>query len=133
MDDKDNALHRINPGWRFDKVNKVMVFDVRLVGEDSKVAPDLFTFKILQEIANLIHPLIQWMIDCPSMNEDGKVPCLDLKVWVENGRIKHQFFKKSMASPFMVLTKSALPSQTKRATLFMECMRHRVNCSTDLP
>ena len=33
-----------------------------------------------------MHPSIQLEIDCPSNHEDGKVPILDLKVWIEDIR-----------------------------------------------
>merc|ERR1712082_587501 len=79
------------------------------------------------------YPEIQWTYDCPSLHRDGKVPILDLKVWSEGKKILYQFYKKEVASPFVVLARSALPERTKRDTLFMEGMRRLVNCSVDLP
>ena len=44
---------------------------------------DKHTMETLQQIANDIHPSIQLEIDVPSNHKDGKMPILDLKVWLE--------------------------------------------------
>ena len=39
--------------------------------------------KIIQQIANDIHPMITMTTDIPSNYAEKKVPMLDVKVWVE--------------------------------------------------
>merc|ERR1712237_304170 len=101
--------------------------------EDSKIKPDAFTASIMRDVANTVMGEIQWTFDAPSLNDDGKCPCLDLKVWVENGEIRFEFFKKPVSSPYVVLAKSALSEQTKRSSLVAEGMRRLLNCSVELP
>ena len=48
--------------------------------EDEGIPADERTMKLLQEIANSIHPSIRMTIDYPSKYVDGKVPMLDLKI-----------------------------------------------------
>ena len=43
---------------------------------------DIRTLRILCDIGNTIDPAIQLELDAPSMHEDGKLPILDIKVWV---------------------------------------------------
>ena len=38
--------------------------------------------KMVQKIDNGIHKSIKVTADCPSRNEDQKVPILDLRVWL---------------------------------------------------
>ena len=57
--------------------------------------------KILH-LGNSIHPSIQLEFDCPSKNEDKKMPLLDIKLWTEKKddenrrctKIMHEFYKK---------------------------------------
>ena len=43
------------------------------------------TMKVVRDIGNSIHPSIQLGVDYPSNYEDGKMPLLDLKIWVQEG------------------------------------------------
>ena len=53
--------------------------------------------KIVNEIANSIEDMIQLTTDFPSKYEDGKVPMLDLKVWMnKNNNIFYNFYEKPM-------------------------------------
>ena len=51
---------------------------------------------------------------------------------MEEGKIKHQFFKKIMASRKLVQAKSAFSVAKKRSILLEEGMRRLKNCSSDL-
>ena len=76
---------------------------------------------IVSQIGNDIHPSIQLEIDCPSNHEDGKVPILDLKVWIEYiggvHRIVHEFYSKDVSSKAVVNSKSAFSWKQKRTVL----------------
>ena len=39
---------------------------------------------IIYQIAESIHSSIQVTVECPSFNEDHKLPLLDPKVWLQN-------------------------------------------------
>ena len=51
--------------------------------------------EVVKDIGNSIHPSIQFDVDYPSNYEDGKMPLLDLKVWIQedddgSSRIIHE-------------------------------------------
>ena len=95
-------------------------------GVDSE-PDDIRTLRILCDIGNTIDPSIQLEFDAPSMHQDGKLPILDIKVWVEEGRIRHRFYRKEVASDRVIMERSAVSTRTKRDTLFQEGLRRHRN------
>lgn len=93
--------------------------------------------KLLQTIANTIHHSIRMTIDYPSKYADGKVPMLNVKMWIEemNGRrlILYEHYEKKMATKMVVHAKSAIPMKVKRTVLTQEVLRIMLHCSTTLP
>ena len=75
----------------------------------------------------LPYPAIQLELDGPSIHEDGKLPILDIKVWVEDFRIRHSFYRKQDASNRVIMERSAVFMRTKRDTLFQEGLRRLTN------
>ena len=77
-------------------------------------------------------------MDYPSNYEDGKMPLLDLKVWVQEGgdgssRIVHEFYTKDVSSKSVINAKSAFSWRQKRTVLTQELLRVLLNCSPDIP
>ena len=101
--------------------------------EDEGVADDERTMKVIQSVASYIHPSIKLTNDYPSIHEDGKVPMLDVKMWIETveGRrvVLYEHYEKEMATKAVVNAKSALPMQTKRTVLTQEMLRRLLHCS----
>ena len=87
---------------------------------------------LMRNIGNSITPMIQLEEDIPSSHQDQKLPILDLEVWVERSKLKHNFYKKPMASRRVILARSAGPNSEKRAILVQECLRRLRNCSEDI-
>ena len=86
----------------------------------------------VKSIGNKIHPTIELEVDYPSKHEDKKVPILDLKVWVEHGKIMHEFYRKEMATKSMVHARSAMPMSKKRTIITQELIRVMTRCSPEL-
>ena len=101
------------------------------------------TMLLIQEIGNSIHPSIQIEVDCPSEHQDGKIPILDLKVWIEESNpeqnvsgshvILHEFYSKDVSTKSVINARSAMPWATKRTVLTQELLRVLLNCSELLP
>ena len=76
-------------------------------------------------------------MDTPEKHMDARMPVLDLKVWINNQgetpRVSHTFFKKPVASQYVILKRSAVASKVKRTTLFQEAMRRLQHISPDCP
>ena len=67
------------------------------------------------------------------MNQSGKLPCLDLQLWLDSeGYIRHEFYSKPMTTPYIILRRSAVSNSVKRTTCFQEAIRRLRCCSQDL-
>ena len=104
---------------------------------------DARNMEFVRETASEIHPSIQVTIDYPSKKEDGRMPILDLKVWMTRRfdevthevtvAILHEFYSKDVASKAVINSRSAVPEKMKRTVLTQEVIRVLRNCSTLLP
>ena len=71
----------------------------------------------------------------PSLNNDKRVPILDLKVKIDEiGNVEHVFYRKPMATSLVTHKESALSNQTKFTILTQECFRrlHNTSDSVDI-
>ena len=92
------------------------------------------TAAFLTEIGNSIHQSISVKADFPSNNPDGRMPLLDLKVWVdEDNLVKFSFYSKECSSKFLIPYHSAHSTGMKKRMLANESFRRLVNISPELP
>ena len=111
--------------------------------------------KMFQEIGNGISKSIKLEIDHPANHNEGKMPLLDVKVWLQESeeitdedetlnntddkernkkkRIMYEHYRKEMASKMTIHARSALPHNQKRNILTQEVIRILKNCSQELP
>ena len=101
VDDETEVLAAIEPGVRYQRLVKIQEF----VHED----------EAMNEITSCIH----FTINCLSLNQDGKVPVLDLAVSVENGQIVHDHYEKPCASKFVIPHSSTHSKKMKMAVLVL--------------
>ena len=127
VDDVGSALLALNKGWIYSAEKDKMEY---VGGGDNGEVDDIRTFKVLCQIGNTIDPNIQLEPDAPSLHGDGILPILDLKVWVENGTIRHRHYRKEVASKKVIMERSAVSNRTKRDTLFQEGIRRIRNMDT---
>ena len=82
------------------------------------------TFGVLRAIADTLDRSLNFTVDCPSNNPNGRLPVLDLCFWVEQEGpyIRHSFSRKPFAPNRTIMARTALSSNTKRATVFAEGM-----------
>ena len=131
VDDVVIVCPSINKGWCFDKITKVMKFDP--VYQNLDYEDDFRTITILCEIANSLDPYIKMEGDCPSNHVSGRLPVLDVGMWIdEASKVQFSFFKKPMSSPYVNLYRSALPSKTKRESLLQEGLRRLRHMSSSV-
>ena len=76
----------------------------------------------------------------PSQRHDGKLPILDLKVWIEKrnrsqseSRVLHEYYLKEICSAYVINARSALSWRKKIMILTQEVLRIPLNCSIELP
>ena len=102
-----------NPGWWFCDKSKVMKFSRDLALSDTD-STSIRTAKILNKIANTLEIDIQRTFDVPDNHSDGKMPVLDLKIWIKNNQVMYTFYKKEVSSKYTILKRSALSNSTKK-------------------
>ena len=143
VDDINVVVGRVEPGTRFINGTLTVNDDARI--QDKDRSTDEQCMALLKEIGNDIHKSIQIEVDYPSKHTDGKLPILDLKVWVEKKKIVrdgvdcyvhcvlHEFYSKEVSSKMVLSSRSALPWSLKRTVLTQEVLRVLLNCSPELP
>ena len=136
VDDVVTALYSINSGWDYNPASNRMEFCKEKESNDTRTK-EARTAEIMVKIANSLDQGIQFTWDIPGNNSNGRMPVLDLAVWVQevNGvqQILHSFYKKPVASPFTILKRSALSFKIKKSTLLQEALRRLGNMSPILP
>ena len=111
VDDETEVLAAVEPGVRYDGEKLVKMEE--FVHEDEAVEDDLRTMNLLKNIADDIMQCVQFTVDFPSLNQDGRVPILDLGVSVENGQLVHDFYEKPCSSKFVIPHTSAHSKKMK--------------------
>ena len=77
--------------------------------------------------------MIQLTVDYPSNYDDGKMPILDMRVWMNQKReIEYIFYEKPMRSNLVIGKNSALPMMMKMKTLTQETFRRIHNTRESL-
>ena len=92
----------------------------------------------IQTLADSIDPCIQVTTDIGSRHIDGKLPILDVKVWVSECRtrewkVMHGFYMKDVASRMVIPWNSAHSERMKQNVMVNEIGRILKNCSVYLP
>ena len=130
VDDETEGLAALEPGVKFE--GGKLVIDKDKVEEDKRKADDLRTFEVLKEIGNSIFDCIQFTIDVPSLNENGRLPVLDLNLRVVNNQFEHEFFEKPCTSETVISYTSAHSRKMKMSVLVEEGVRRLKNHSRGL-
>ena len=120
----------------------MMVVRPELVEGDLQEEEDSRTIREISRMADSIEPALQTTYDCPGLQEGGKMPLLDLAVWVarlekEEGRreweVVWEYYRKPCSSRTVMLARSAMPDRVKRSTLTQEAIRIMKNTSLSIP
>ncbi|KAJ7323144.1 hypothetical protein OS493_032147 [Desmophyllum pertusum] len=82
VDDIDVIMNAPNSGLRFVESECKVVQDENIAELERDLKADKRCMLLVQSIGNSIHPSIELEVDYPSQHGDGKLPILDLKVWV---------------------------------------------------
>ena len=115
------VLYHSKSGWFFSKENKALKYDPD--HEYAELHPDQRTMAMLRDLADTLDPNLTFTFDCPSLNANGRMPILDIQVWIHENKVRHTFFRKPCAPNRVIDSRSAVSTRTKRDTLFSEVMR----------
>ena len=97
VDDSNQVAIVPERGAKYDPERKKVVIDERL--KELPETDDERLARILLDIANDVIPCIKMEADWPSRNRDGRLPILDMKVWMDNeGVILYTHYEKPMSN-----------------------------------
>ena len=130
VDDTTDVCVAIDPGVRFE--DGELVRKDELVEDDMNVADDERTLNVLREVANSIFECVQFTVEYPSKNENGKVPILDLEVAVIDNQLIHEHYEKPCAAKMVIPFSSAHSKKMKMAVLVEEGVRRLRNTARGL-
>ena len=127
VDDVNVIVNAPRSGLKFVESEDRVIQDEDIVEQELAIKADKRCMNLVQKIGNSIHPSISLEVDYPSQHVDGKLPILDLKVWVELRQIQsveeggsqvnvvlHEFYSKDVASKCVINARSALSWSSKR-------------------
>ena len=138
IDDINNCIKQTPLGARY--IDGRLEITEETKQADKGIPADKRTFEIVSQIANSIHRNIQIEIDVPSNYMDGKLPILDLKVWIgkvgsgqnEELKIIHKHYTKPISNKYVINRNAAMSMKNKRTILTQMCLRVLLNNSKDL-
>ena len=122
VDDGDTFLEVFEKGWRWEENG--MKWALEHKEEDMELNEEDYVrvMREFRKLCNSIWPWIQVKEDVGSKYEDGKLPILDLKVYVEEKVTeagvsywvpRWSFFEKPMKSKFVIMRESAMGEKTE--------------------
>ena len=95
------------------------------------------TVEVILGIANSLNKDIKLTWEISGKNINNRIPVLDLEIWIKEidgvKVVLHSFYKKGVASPFIILKRRALSYSVKKSTLLQEAMRRLGNILDKLP
>ena len=73
----------------------MLIIKKKLIEQDKTEHMDRRTIHEVAKVDSFIHPSIQATYDCPSKHPEGRMPLLDLEVWVDDDKeVVFSFFEK---------------------------------------
>ena len=118
MDDIRAFMRALKEGWRW-KFGKIChTKEWELEDRGSGKSATRRSAEVIIGMMNSVFPFLNFTIEVGEDFVNGKLPSLDLEVWVQDGwKVLFNFFEKTMASNLMVEAESALSREVKKATL----------------
>ena len=136
VDDQSSVQKPTPIGAKYVPEEQKIVIDEEQIEKDTGLEKDKRTANLMTQIANSIDPSIKMEASVPSDFENKKLPLLNCQVWVENSengpQIRYEHYSKPMASQLEIQNDSAMPDQTKRATLVQGGITRLLNTSVEL-
>ena len=135
VDDINVVCDMVDRGWRWEGAR--LAWKEEWAVEEEMEATDsdeMRTMKLIQQAANEIVTWLDFTLDLPELHQNGKVPMLDVEVWVDRrqGRedvLMWDFYEKKSSSSRVLQASSAYTWRAKLVTMNMEMFRrHRNTC-----
>ena len=124
MDNIRAILHDMKNGWRWLQGGLWFCKEWQLEDMQAGKSACRRTANALLESMNEIFSFLIFTMELHEDFEDMKLPTLDTKLWVEDGKVIHfEFYQKPMASNLVLQADTALSNSVKTASLKEEVVR----------
>ena len=133
MDDIRAFLHAIRAGWRMWDGRLCFCEEWKMEDMKDGKSATRRTAEILLNLMNQIMPFLKFTMEIGEDFIDMKLPTLDVRIWIRNGRIEYDFFEKTMSTNTVLHAKTAQSEKTKFASLAQEVVRRLLHTSRTLP
>ena len=131
IDDSDQTAVVPPPGAVYNVERQTIEIDDNLANDDRNTEARLA--RVLKDIANDVIPDIIMVEDYPSRNENGKMPVLDIGVWMsEENYIMYEHYEKPMSCKKVMHAESAISPSCKKSVHTQEVLRRLFNSSKKL-
>ena len=129
VDDGRQAGKVFRIGTRFDPTSRKLIITEQARQEDIKLeeSSNERMARVCLPIMNSINEDLVFTVEYPEEFADGRLPTLDMKMWLEAGKIKHTYFEKSMKTPFLLMKRSAISQHQRCSILANELVRRLSN------
>ena len=131
VDDINIVIKKSEPEVRFDGEDLIHTNEAEI--EDELKPSDELTMGVFKTLAESIHNSIKLKVDYPSNHEDGKIPILDLKMWIQEtesgNKIMYEHYEKDIASKAVINIGSAMNMKARRTIFTQEILRILTHCS----
>ena len=132
VDDVNVVCDVVSPGWMWLEGSLQWKEDWERQDKSSGVSPEVRTANIILEAAEMQVQWLKFTYDLPELYENGKVPMLDVEMWVdktqeESDVLMWNFFEKSSSSSRVLQATSAYGWRSKLVVMNMEMFRRQRN------
>ena len=119
IDDQNIVVEELEPGSRYNREEEKIEIVEELIERDMEEPGDKRTFEIVRQVGDSLEEMIKLTADYPSNHVTGRVPILDMEVWIsrdEEGvsKIRWSFYEKKMKNRFLMMKESAVGMAAKR-------------------
>ena len=133
MDDLRNFLMSIREGWRWCDGGLCWSEEWKQEDIENGKSATKRTTDILLDIMNSIMEFLRFTLEISEDFVDGKLPTLDVKIWVVDNTIYFDYFEKPMNTNLVLHAKTAQSQCVKFASLTQEAVRRLLHTSRLLP
>ena len=140
IDDQNHVTEALPPGTRWE--GEKLSFVPEKIEAEKEIPAHKMTMRELRKMGISINEMIQLEPDnmVPTHHDNKKLPILDLNVWIErkygndtpSEKVRHQFYRKPMANPLLIMARLAMPDKVKRTELTQPTLRIMKNTSPEL-
>ena len=144
VDDARYFMMSIQLGIIFNKKSGKLEFSEEQMMTDKlmNLTPKQKTCQVLLQIMNHMEPDLSFTVESTDDFESARLPTLDTEMWTEKQlsqsgdevpMIKYSFFRKPLATPYVVMENTALSWNSRRAILSQEVLRRGFHLHPELP